>query len=72
MPAPIPVPVRHAIYQRWQQGQDAARIAQELDLAPRTVRHLIQRFRDRGEAGITPDYRGPQGTGDENRPGAAP
>jgi hypothetical protein len=67
MPAPIPVPIRRTIYQRWQQGQDAARIAQELDMAPRTVRHLIQRFRHRGEAGIAPDYRGPEGIDDANR-----
>lgn len=59
MPSPTPLPIRRAIWRRWCDGQDAPRIAEELGLAPRTVRHLLRRFRDRGEAGIAPDYRPP-------------
>jgi hypothetical protein len=72
MPRPIPVPVRRAIWQRWQAGQGAPRIAEELDLAPRTVRHLLQRFGERGEAGIEPDYRHPPADTDARREAACP
>src|SRR5437879_2680693 len=48
MPRPIPVPVRQAIWQRFRDGQDCSTIAVALGLAPRTVRALIQRFRQEG------------------------
>ena len=40
MPRPLPVPVRHALWRRVCKNQDAATIAAELGLAPRTVRRL--------------------------------
>jgi hypothetical protein len=58
MPRPVPEPIRLAIWQRSRRGQSAARIAEELSLPPRTVRHLVRRLRGRGEAAIPPDYRG--------------
>jgi hypothetical protein len=45
MARPIPVPVRQAIWRRLRDGQDGPTIAVALGLAPRTVRALIQRFR---------------------------
>jgi len=56
MPSPIPVPVRQVIFQRWQQGASVPKLAEELDLCERTVRHLVQRFAGRGQAGVNPDY----------------
>jgi transposase len=56
MPAPIPLPVRQVILKRWQQGESVATLAQELHLSERTVRHLVQRFAKRGQAGLEPDY----------------
>ena len=44
MPAPLPLPLRRLIVRRAQQGQDAATIAQALQVPVRTVRHLLQRF----------------------------
>jgi hypothetical protein len=57
MPRPVPQPIRMAIWRRCRRGQSAARIAEELSLPPRTVRHLVRRLRDGGEAAIRPDYR---------------
>jgi DNA-directed RNA polymerase specialized sigma24 family protein len=54
MPLPVPVPIRELIWQRWQRGQSAPQIADVLSLPPRTVRHLVQQFRSRGEAAIRP------------------
>ena len=56
MPAPIPVPVRQAILARWQKGESVASVAEALHLSPRTVRHLVRRFADRGKKGLVPDY----------------
>jgi hypothetical protein len=57
MPAPLPFPVRQAIWQRCQRGQTVMTIAHSLGLAPRTVRHLMRRFRLWGERAIAPSYR---------------
>jgi hypothetical protein len=57
MPRPTPVPVRRAILSRWRAGDDAARIAEALDVPARTVRHLIRRLREHGEEALTPRYR---------------
>lgn len=70
MPRPLPVPLRRAIWNRWQAGHDAPQIAEELSLAPRTVRHLLQRFRERGAAGLGPDYRHPPVATDARREAA--
>ena len=56
MPAPIPVPVRHTILQRWQKGDSVAKLAEDLQLSERTVRHLVQRFAQRGAEALDPDY----------------
>src|SRR5438105_3901902 len=42
----VAVPLRLVLLRRWQRGQAVAEIADALALAPRTVRHLLRRFRD--------------------------
>src|SRR4051794_36766649 len=69
MPAPLPVPVRQAIWRRSQDGQDGPTIAQALGLAPHTVRQLIHRFRQAGHAAVMPSY-GRCGVGTPKRPEA--
>jgi transposase len=56
MPAPIPVPVRQLIFQRWKKGESVPRLAEQLDLCERTVRHLVRRFAKRGQTAVVPDY----------------
>jgi transposase len=56
MPSPVPVPLRQAIFQRWRKGEPVATVAEELQLAKRTVRHLVHRFAQRGQPGLNPDY----------------
>jgi hypothetical protein len=56
MAAPIPLPLRRALWQRLQQGQSPATIAAALSLAPRTVRHLIHRLRALGTDALAPSY----------------
>ena len=56
MPSPIPVPVRQSIWQRWKKGESVARLAEELQLSVRTVRHLVRRFSQLGQKGLAPDY----------------
>jgi transposase len=51
------LPVRQAIWQRHQRGQDVITIAHALDLTPRTVRHLVRRFQLRGDCALAPSYR---------------
>src|SRR3712207_4054497 len=60
MPKPVPIPVRRKLLQRAQQGEPTASLAAAFGLAPRTVRHLTKRFRDRGPDGVPPDYRTPR------------
>jgi transposase len=52
MPAPIPVPVRQAMFQRSRKGVSVATLAEEFELSERTVR----RFDERGQSGLAPDY----------------
>ncbi len=56
MPRPIPLPVRQAIWRRYQDGQDGSTIARALDLPPRTVRHLLDRFGRGDPALLAPSY----------------
>src|SRR5262249_15262387 len=56
MPAPIPTPVRHVIFQRSRKGASVATLAEEFKLSERTVRHLVRRFDQRGQSGLVPDY----------------
>jgi transposase len=59
MPKPVPVPIRQKLWERARQGEGSASLAAAFDLPPRTVRHLLKRFRERGEAGLATDYRPP-------------
>jgi hypothetical protein len=66
MPQAIALPIRQVIVQRHQQGQSLGQIALDLQLPYGTVRKLWRRYRDAGQAGLTPDYRrcgrlGPRG-----------
>ena len=56
MPRPLPVPLRQAIWRRYQDGQDGPTIAEALGLAPRTVRNLLDRFRRGGPDALYPSY----------------
>jgi Homeodomain-like domain len=59
MPKPVPIPVRRKLLERAQRGESTAGLAAAFGLAPRTVRHLLKRFRDRGPDGVSTDYRTP-------------
>jgi hypothetical protein len=65
MPAPIPLPVRRVIQQRARRGQTAAAIARALRLCPRTVRQLLQRFRDQ-PGSLAPGYKPGPGRPDQH------
>ena len=56
MPRATPLPIRRAIVDRLQAGQSLKTIALELDLTYDTVRNIRRRYRDKGEAGLMPDY----------------
>ena len=60
MPQPIPLPVRQQIWSRFLRGQAPTSIAHSLGLCPRTVQELVQRFRQRGQTALQPDYHGPE------------
>ena len=61
MPGPIPVKVRQAIFRRSEKGHSASEIAAHCHLPERTIRHLLQQFREQGsEAAQTHYRRGPQ------------
>lgn len=57
MPAPVPVPVRAALFRRWYQGQSVADLAAHFALSPRTVRSLVRRFRSCGDRVSCPRIR---------------
>lgn len=59
MPAAVPVPIRQAMFRRRKHGATAAELSQAFGVAPRTVRNLLRRWRERGEDGLAPDYRRP-------------
>ena len=59
MPKPVPVPIREKLWERAQQGEGATSLAEAFNLSPRTVRHLLRRFLERGAAGLATDYRPP-------------
>lgn len=56
MPRAVPVAVRQMIVERHVAGQSLPAIAAALALSPWTVRALWRRYRDGGEAGLTPHY----------------
>ena len=59
MPAPVPLPIRQAMWRQWEQGATTTELSQAFDVAPRTVRNLLRRWHQRGEEGLTPDYHRP-------------
>lgn len=56
MPQALAVPIRELIIERHAQGESLARIADNLGLSYWTVRTIWRRYRERGEAGLKPDY----------------
>src|SRR5690242_15555908 len=56
MPRPVPLPIRRAVCRRWRRGQPARAIADDLGLAPRTVRRLLGRLRQGGPDALRPAY----------------
>ena len=56
MPRPVSLPLRQAIWNRFQDGQDALTIADGLGIPPRTVRRLLGRFRSAGPGPLAPSY----------------
>jgi hypothetical protein len=66
VPKPIAIPLRQGVYDLWMQDWTATRIAEHLRLPVRSVRNLIKRFKELGEAGIEPSYAtGPKPTSPE-------
>jgi hypothetical protein len=57
MPRAVPVPLRLRVFELADSGQQPARIAQALDLGPRTVRRLLQRRALLGPDALAPGYR---------------
>jgi Helix-turn-helix domain len=56
MPPPVPLPLRRLIRRRADRGDSAAAIAAALRLCPRTVRHLLQDWRQQPQR-LEPAYR---------------
>lgn len=56
MAVPIPVPVRQVIVERHERGETLDAIAQEMEMSFWTVRKIWRRYRDKGEAGLRPEY----------------
>lgn len=58
MPRATPLPLRRAIWTRFQRGQLPADIAQAVGLPSRTVRLLLRQWRLQGADDLAPHYRG--------------
>lgn len=56
MGVPIPVPIRQVIVERHERGQTLETIAHEMGMSFWTVRKIWRRYRDKGEAGLRPEY----------------
>jgi transposase len=56
MPRALPVDLRQTIIDRHRGGTALPAIARDLGLSPWTVRTIWRRWRDRGAAGLRPDY----------------
>ena len=56
MPRALSVDLRQTIIERHRAGASLAAVATALALSPWTVRTLWRRYRDRGDAGLVPDY----------------
>jgi transposase len=72
MPAPVPLPIRRTLCERLRRGESVAEVAAAFGLAPRTVRGLRQRGRERGEAGLGPDPTRPRAAAPAGHPAYAP
>jgi transposase len=53
---PTPVPLRVALFRRWQEGHPVADLAHHFGLPERTVRNLVRRFKLLGREAIEPSY----------------
>jgi transposase len=56
MPCAIAVPIRQQIIEQRQQGASIAQIAQDLQRSYWSIRTIVRRYRDQGEAGLIPQY----------------
>jgi hypothetical protein len=56
MPCAIAVPIRQQIIEQRQQGASIAQIAQALQRSYWSIRTIVRRYRDQGEAGLVPKY----------------
>src|ERR687898_1198474 len=56
MPRALPVDLRQTLIERHLAGASLATAAREFALSPGTVRTLWRRYRDRGDAGLVPNY----------------
>ena len=56
MPSAIPVPIRQEIIHQHHQGASLAQIAAALSLSYWSVRNIVRRYRQQGEAGLVPNY----------------
>jgi transposase len=54
MPAATAAHLRQRIFELSQAGHDASRIAGQLSVSPRTVRHLLARWRNAAAPGLAP------------------
>jgi transposase len=72
MPAPVPLPIRQALGKRHQKGASTRELAEAFGLAPRTVRGLLQRARQRGPEGLAPTRPGPAANPQPGHPAWAP
>ncbi|MGH2617043.1 MAG: helix-turn-helix domain-containing protein, partial [Thermomicrobiales bacterium] len=56
MPRALSVDLRRIIVEEHLGGASLAAVARARELSPWTVRTIWRRYRDRGEAGLVPDY----------------
>ena len=56
MPRATPLPIRRAIWEAAQRGDDAASLAARFQLSARTVRHLLLSFHQAGDLVVAPAY----------------
>jgi transposase len=61
MAGPLSFSQRKHVYSLWKKKTPSSAIARQLSLSPRTVRHLVRAFQERGEAALKPTYRAPAG-----------
>ncbi len=72
MPAPVPLAIRQALWTRNQQGASTAELAAAFDLAPRTVRGVLQRGRQNGLEDLAPNRPGPDAAREPEHPARSP